>query len=97
MGTSFQSIGSHLASRTLRVAFRALHTDDRQLHGLALEYLDSVLPPSLHRVQDIFETSSMPAPATGAPKDLTTRLMDARQTVTLKLAKAPPSSATQPE
>jgi AAA family ATP:ADP antiporter len=91
----FSLLALILPREPLRIAFRALHTDDRQLHGLALEYLDSVLPPSLHRVQDIFETSATPAPATGAPKDLTTRLMDARETVTLKLAKATPSSATQ--
>lgn len=28
----------------LKVAFRALHTDDRQIRGLALEYLENVLP-----------------------------------------------------
>ena len=26
------------------MAFRALHVDDRHLHGTALEYLDSILP-----------------------------------------------------
>jgi hypothetical protein len=34
----------------LRIAFRGLHTDDPQLRGTALEYLDSVLPP---RVRDL--------------------------------------------
>ena len=29
----------------LRIAFRALHTTDRQMRGLALEYLESILPP----------------------------------------------------
>ena len=89
----FSLLALILPREPLRIAFRALHTDDRQLHGLALEYLDSVLPPSLHRVQDIFKTSATSEPTTGTPKDLTTRLMDARQTVRLKLDKTPPSSA----
>jgi hypothetical protein len=33
----------------VRLAFRALHTDDAKLRGVALEYLDSVLPKSLSR------------------------------------------------
>jgi len=73
----------------LKVAFQAMHTDDRLLRGLALEYLDSVLPPSLHHVQTFFEKTE---PAAGTPetaKDLTSRLMDARQSVSLKLAHVP--------
>src|SRR5262249_40986200 len=29
----------------VRIAFRALHTDDRQLKGTAFEYLESATPP----------------------------------------------------
>jgi hypothetical protein len=93
----FSLLALILPREPLRIAFRALHTDDRQLHGLALEYLDSVLPKSLHRVQDIFEIAATPAPATAASKDLATRLMDARETVTFKLAKGLPAAATQDE
>jgi len=73
----------------LKVAFQAMHTDDRLLRGLALEYLDSVLPPSLHHVQAFFEKAE---PVTRRPedaKDLTSRLMDARQSVSLKLVRVP--------
>lgn len=31
----------------VRIAFQGIHTDDPSLHGLALEYLDSVLPDDL--------------------------------------------------
>ena len=31
----------------IKIAFRALHTDDKTLRGLAAEYLDSVLPQSI--------------------------------------------------
>ena len=93
----FSLLALILPREPLRIAFRALHTDDRQLHGLALEYLDSVLPKSLHRVQDIFEIAATPPPATAPSKDLATRLMDARETVSLKLAKGMPAAATQQE
>src|SRR5262249_37411537 len=32
---------------TVRIAFRALHTDDPNLRGTALEYLEQVLPPDI--------------------------------------------------
>ena len=38
-----------LPTEPLRIAFRALHTDDQALRGTALEYLDSVLP---HEIRD---------------------------------------------
>jgi hypothetical protein len=36
-----------LPPQSIRLAFRALHTEDAKLRGVALEYLDSVLPESL--------------------------------------------------
>ena len=82
----FSLLALILPREPLKVAFQALHTDDRQLRGLALEYLDSVLPPSLHRMQSIFETVAISAPAAGAPSmDVATRLIDAQQSVSLKL------------
>ena len=38
-----------LPTEPLRIAFRALHTDDQALWGTALEYLENVLP---HEVRD---------------------------------------------
>ena len=37
-------LGLVLPPQSVRLAFRALHTDDAKLRGVALEYLDSVLP-----------------------------------------------------
>jgi hypothetical protein len=37
-----------LPAEPLRIAFRALQTDDQVLRGTALEYLDSVLPHDIH-------------------------------------------------
>jgi len=36
-----------LPPQSVRLAFRALHTEDAKLRGVALEYLDSVLPKAL--------------------------------------------------
>ena len=38
-----------LPADAVRIAFRALHTDDRQLKGTAFEYLESATPPNTHR------------------------------------------------
>ncbi len=36
-----------LDAQHVRIAFQGIHTDDASLHGLSLEYLDSVLPDDL--------------------------------------------------
>ncbi len=83
----FSLLALILPREPLKVAFQALHTDDRLLRGLAVEYLDSVLPPSLRRMQNIFESF---AAAPEVPRqDVAARLLEARQSVSLKLAKAP--------
>ena len=41
----FTLLGLLLPADAVRVAFRALHTDDRQLKGTAFEYLESATPP----------------------------------------------------
>jgi hypothetical protein len=38
-----------LPREPLQIAFRSLHTDDRQLQGTALEYLEGVLPPLIRQ------------------------------------------------
>lgn len=38
-----------LPQKELRIAFRGLHTDDPQLRGSALEYLEHVLPTEIRR------------------------------------------------
>ncbi|MGE5325441.1 MAG: hypothetical protein ACM3NO_00260, partial [Deltaproteobacteria bacterium] len=40
-------LGLVLPPQSVRLAFRALHTEDAKLRGVALEYLDSVLPKGL--------------------------------------------------
>ena len=50
-GTSLAHVFTLLAlvlpREPLQIAFRSLQTDDRQLRGTALEYLDGILPPGI--------------------------------------------------
>lgn len=82
----FSLLALILPREPLKVAFQALHTDDRLLRGLALEYLDSVLPPSLRRLQNILETTEAASVRRVPRTDVTERLLEAQKMVTLKLA-----------
>lgn len=44
----FSLLATILPREPLKTAFRALHSDDRLLRGLGLEYLASTLPPSIN-------------------------------------------------
>ncbi|MEO8593247.1 MAG: hypothetical protein ABI759_07995 [Candidatus Solibacter sp.] len=46
----FTLLGLLLPADAVQIAFRALHTDDRQLKGTAFEYLESVTPPDTRRL-----------------------------------------------
>jgi hypothetical protein len=43
----FRLLALVLAREPLRIAFRGLHAGDEKLRGIALEYLESVLPPAV--------------------------------------------------
>lgn len=43
----FTLLSLALPPEPLRIAFRGLHTDDQNLRGTALEYLEGVLPPAI--------------------------------------------------
>ena len=46
----FSLFAAVLPREPIKTAFRALHTDDRGLQGLAVEYLHSVLPTPVHEL-----------------------------------------------
>src|SRR5262245_47232107 len=53
-----------LPREPLQIAFRSLHTDDDQLQGTALEYLEGVLPTGIRqRLWPFIERRSVPRPA----------------------------------
>jgi hypothetical protein len=43
----FRLLGLVLPAEPLRIALRAANTDDPELRGMALEYLESILPPEI--------------------------------------------------
>jgi ATP/ADP translocase len=43
----FRLLSLALPKEPLQIAFRGLHSGDENLHGIALEYLESVLPPTV--------------------------------------------------
>jgi ATP/ADP translocase len=78
-----------LPRRTLRLAFHALHTDDPQLRGTALEYLETVLPePVRVRLWALLETGDIQPRAPGTPDQAIRDLLASQETITLALAEA---------
>ncbi len=64
----FTLLGLVLPPQPVRLAFRALRAEDKKLHGVALEYLDSVLPHDLREQLSAYFEGSIAAP-TGARKE----------------------------
>jgi hypothetical protein len=86
----------------LKVAFRALHTEDKLLRGLAAEYLDSVLPQAIReKLWTVIEAApaGQPQPA----EEVARRLLRSSESIAFQLKKrdggdlfpnAPQSTAT---
>src|SRR5262249_3666460 len=78
-------LGLVLPPQSVRLAFRALHTDDAKLRGVALEYLDSVLPKAL-RQQLSSRIEGPIAPRRGAPaEEALANLVDASPSIIARL------------
>jgi ATP:ADP antiporter, AAA family len=78
-----------LPKQTLRLAFHALHTDDPQLRGTALEYLETTLPEPLWRRLRLLLPSGARALKPSATPDRAAReLLASRETIGLALAEA---------
>jgi len=58
----FTLLGLALPPQPVRLAFRALRAEDRKLHGVALEYLDSVLPRGLREQLAAYFEGNLAAP-----------------------------------
>jgi hypothetical protein len=56
----FSLFATVLPREPIKIAFRALHTDDKTLRGLAAEYLDSILPPRIRDRLWIMVESGLP-------------------------------------
>jgi hypothetical protein len=65
----FTLLGLMLPSEPLRIAYRGLHTTDKNLRGTALEYLESVLPPDICKpLWPFLEGDAVPS-ASRRPRD----------------------------
>lgn len=66
---AFNLMSLVLQHRPLQIAFRGLHGDDRMLRGMALEYLESVLPLEIRvRLWPFLELDASQTP-TARPRD----------------------------
>ncbi len=76
-----------LPPEPLRVAFRGLHTDDQNLRGTALEYLEGVLPPLIReKLWPFLDESRTPRRATTRSRDeILAELLRSNQSMVLNL------------
>ena len=76
-----------LPRQTLRLAFHALHTDDPQLRGTALEYLETVLPEPIRvRLWALLETGDVQPRARATSDQVLRDLLASQETISLALA-----------
>jgi ATP:ADP antiporter, AAA family len=83
LGHVFTLLSLVLPREPLRIAFRSLHSDDRQLRGTALEYLDGVLPPSIRQRLWPFLVSRRPVQPAPDPSRVLADLLRSSRSVTL--------------
>jgi hypothetical protein len=84
----FTMLALILPRQPLRVAFRGLHTDDQQLRGTALEYLEATLPDDIRRALWPFLEDHRTATATPRPTETVLReLLGSNQSIVINLEK----------
>jgi AAA family ATP:ADP antiporter len=82
----FSLLALHLPGEPLRVAFRALHSEDRMLRALALEYLESnVSGEIVSKLAGLAEPAAAGRPAR-QPKEVLEELMASQQTILTSLS-----------
>jgi hypothetical protein len=99
-GTSLAHVFTLLAlvlpREPLQIAFRSLHTDDRQLQGTALEYLDGILPVAIRdRLWPFLERG--PMVRSQRPRDeVIAELLRSHRSVTFNLEELARSAGANP-
>ena len=84
----FSLFATVLPREPVRVAFRALHTEDRVLRGLAVEFLDGVLPAAVReRLWALIEPKSEPKPGR-TPEEAVAELLRSHESLLLQIGKA---------
>ncbi|MBL8219233.1 MAG: MFS transporter [Bryobacterales bacterium] len=87
----FSLLAVVLPREPLKVAFRALHSEDRLLRGLGLEYLEGVLPSSVNSMLNEVLESTPPADPGNDPAEVLARLMQSNQSLLLEMKKQRPA------
>jgi ATP:ADP antiporter, AAA family len=80
-------LGLVLPQQSIRLAFRALHTEDAKLRGVALEYLDSVLPKGLREqlAAQIEGPVARPERSEAPPEVVLSQLLDESPSLMVRL------------
>jgi hypothetical protein len=81
----FSLFASVLPREAVKIAFRSLHTDDPALRGLAIEYLDGVLPDHVREGLWALIETKPPAHAQESSQDLLGELLLAHESLMLKM------------
>jgi hypothetical protein len=74
-----------LPTEPLRIAFRGLHTNDANLRGTSLEYLEGVLPPAIHQRLWPFLENRPLAGASRTNAEVLAELLKSNQSITWNL------------
>ncbi len=84
-----------LPGDAVRIAFRALHTEDRQLKGTAFEYLESATPPSTRGpLLRLLEADAENRLRSTVPNGALARLLQSQARISESLNLAPQSRET---
>jgi AAA family ATP:ADP antiporter len=81
----FSLFASVLPREAVKIAFRSLHTEDPVLRGLAMEYLDSVLPDAVRNSLWALTETKPPARATESGQDPLEDLLRAHESLVVKI------------
>jgi len=86
----FTVLALALPRQPLQIAFRGIHTDDPQLRGTALEYLDASLPPAVREKLWPFldDRPVRRTPSARPREELMAELLRSRESIALNLAAA---------
>ncbi len=81
----FTLLGLVLPPKPVRLAFRALHAEEGRAKGVALEYLDSILPPSLREDLTAYFEGSLKVPAGALSEEAVAKLVDSNPSMMHRL------------
>ncbi len=78
-----------LQRQPLKIAFRGLHAEDRQLRGTALEYLETALPEEIRKaLWPFLEEPTGRRPSRRSAQEVLDELMRSNQSIAIDLARA---------